>query len=346
MAATIRLTKACNLRCPHCYVNAGQKLENELSLKEIKSVIDQLKDLKIFSIFFTGGEPFLRKDLVEILKYTDRKGIGIAISTNGSFLNREILKKIKNLRFDLFQISIDGPKKIHESIRGKGSWERTIANIKLAKSILKQKVGLGVVIMKNNWNDLGQTISKGVACGADKITLMCLILSGRANQKINPSSREFLKSVNKIFNKYRNFESKAEFSKDTTIPSALIPKEWREKDLHRTFAPCSFPYYIAINSNGDVAPCDGLFNYPEMIVGNIRKNSLSEIWRESKLLEDLRKINPSDLKGVCKKCIYRDYCAGACRASAYINYHDFKMPDPVCQTIYEDGLFPKDCLKS
>jgi len=58
MAATIRVTKACNLRCLHCYVNAGEKLENELSLEEIKSIIDQLAKLKVFSIFFTGGEPF------------------------------------------------------------------------------------------------------------------------------------------------------------------------------------------------------------------------------------------------------------------------------------------------
>jgi len=346
MAATIRVTKACNLRCPHCYVNAGEKLENELSLEEIKSIIVQLAKLKVFSIFFTGGEPFLRKDIVEILKYTNKKGVGIAISTNGSFLNKEVLKKIKNLRFDLFQISLDGPKEIHESIRGKGSWQRTIANIKLARSILDQKVGLGVVIMKNNWNLLDQTIAKGVNCGADRITLMCLILSGRASEKLNPSPKEFLESVNKIFDKYKILQSKAKFSKDTTIPSALIPKKWRGKGLHRTFAPCSFPYYVAINSNGDVAPCDGLFNYPEMIIGNVRKNSLSEIWQKSKLLRDLRKINPSDLKGVCKKCIYRDYCAGGCRASAYINYRDFRMPDPICQTVYEAGLFPKDCLKS
>lgn len=346
IAATIRVTKACNLKCPHCYVNAGKKLKDELSLKEIKSVIDQLANLNVFSIFFTGGEPFLRKDIVEILKYTDKKGIGIAISTNASILNKEILEKIKNLRFDLFQISLDGPKEIHESIRGKGSWQRTITNIKLARSILKQKVGLGIVIMKNNWNVLDQTIAKGVNCGADRITLMCLILSGRASKELNPSPKEFLKSIHKIFDKYKILQKKAKFSKDTTIPSALIPKKWREKGLHRTFAPCSFPYYIAINSNGDVAPCDGLFNYPEMIIGNVRKNSLWEIWQNSKLLKELRRINPSDLKGVCKKCIYREYCAGGCRAAAYINYRDFRMPDPVCQTIYEAGLFPKDCLKS
>jgi radical SAM protein with 4Fe4S-binding SPASM domain len=346
MAATIRVTKACNLKCPHCYVNAGKKLKDELSLEEIKSVIDQLASLKVFSIFFTGGEPFLRKDIVEILKYTDKKGIGIAISTNASVLNKEILEKIKDLRFDLFQISIDGPKKIHESIKGEDSWRRTINSIKLAKSILKKKIGLGIVIMKNNWKFLDKTIIKGVNCGADRITLMCLLLSGRANESFSPSPKEFLHSVNKIFDRYAVLQSKAKFAKDTTIPSALIPKKWREKGLHKTFAPCSFPYYIAINSNGDVGPCDGLFNYPEMIIGNIRKNSLSEIWQKSKLLRELRKINPSDLKGVCSKCIYREYCVGGCRAAAYINYHNFRMPDPICQTMYEAGLFPKDCLKS
>lgn len=346
LAATIRLTTGCNLKCPHCYVNAGEKLENELSLGEIKSIVDQLAELKVFSIFFTGGEPFLKKDIVEILKYTNKKGIGIAISTNGTLLNREILEKMKNIHFDLFQLSLDGSKEIHEKIRGKGSWQKIISNIKLAKSILKKNIGLGIVITKDNWDFLDETIANGVNLGADRITLMCLILSGRASKKLNPTPKEFLESINKIFNKYKTLQSKARFSKDTTIPSALIPKEWREKGLHRTFAPCSFPYYIAINSNGDVAPCDGLFNYPEMIIGNVRERSLLEIWQKSELLEDLRKINPSDLKGVCKKCIYLDYCAGACRASAYINYQDFTMPDPVCQTIYEAGLFPKDCLKS
>lgn len=67
LAATIRLTKGCNLRCPHCYVNAGLPLENELTLKEIKSVIDQLAKLKVFYVFYTGGEPFIRKDIVETL---------------------------------------------------------------------------------------------------------------------------------------------------------------------------------------------------------------------------------------------------------------------------------------
>jgi radical SAM protein with 4Fe4S-binding SPASM domain len=345
IGATVRLTKACNLRCPHCYVNAELPLEDELRFDEIKKVIDELAKLKTFSVFYTGGEPFLRKDIVKILQYTHQKELGISISTNGTLLSKNLLKKIKNIPFELFQISLDGTKEIHESIRGKGVWGKAIEAIKLAKRILKKNIGLGIVLMKRNWKILHEVIYEGFMAGADKFTLLCLILTGRANKSQNLTPKEFLESVKLAFDEYEKLRGKIKIAKDTTIPPALIPEKWRKKGLYKTFAPCSFPYYIAINSNGEIAPCDGLFNCPEMIIGNIRENSLSEIWHKSKLLKELRKIDPSDLKGVCKKCIYKNYCAGGCRAYAYIKYKDFTMPDPVCQNVYEAGLFPKSCLK-
>lgn len=345
LAATIRLTKGCNLRCPHCYVNAGLPLENELTLKEIKSVIDQLAELKAFYVFYTGGEPFIRKDIVEILKYTHQKGIGISISSNGTLLNEDLLRKIENVPFTLFQISLDGTKEVHDSIRGEGTWVRAIRAIKLAKSILKKNIGIGTVITKSNWKILDKIINDGVNAGADTFTLLCLILTGRADNSQNPTPEEFLSSIQLAFKQYGQLKSGLKLAKDTTVPPTLLPKFWREKGVYLTFAPCSFPYYLGINSDGSVAPCDGLFNFKEMIIGNIRENPLREIWSKSKLLKELIKVDPVDLKGVCKKCIYKDYCGGGCRAHAYIKYGDFTKPDPICQTVYEAGLFPKDCLK-
>lgn len=345
LAATIRLTKACNLRCPHCYVDAGCPLKNELTTKELKLIIDQLVRLKVFYVFYTGGEPFLRKDISEILKYTHKKGIGISISSNGTVLNKDILNKVKDIPFTLFQISLDGTKKIHESIRGKGSWDKAIKAIKLARSKLKGNIGLGTVISKKNFYLIDKILSTGASAGADTFTLLCLILSGRADESQNPSPKEFMNSVKLAFKEYKRLRPALTLAKDTTVPPALIPSTFRKKMLHMTFAPCSFPYYLGVNANGDVAPCDGLFNIEEMVVGNIREKPLEEIWRKSKLLKELRKINPSDLKGICGKCIYKDYCCGGCRAHAFIKYRDFAMPDPVCQTVYEAGLFPKDSLR-
>lgn len=344
ISASIRVTNVCNLRCPHCYTEGGQILKNELNIDEIKSVIDQLAKLKTLYLFFTGGEPFIRKDIVAILNYTNRKKIGISISTNGQLVSREILDRLKELNFDLFQISIEGTEKVHDEIVGRETYKKTIKAVVLAKSILKKNVGVGTVMMKKNWDILDKVMEKSSWAGANIFALILLIVTGRTDENMMPSPNEVLKGLQLLFDKYGDLKSKIKFAKNTTIPPALVPKEWRKKGLHKTFAACPFPYCIGISADGYIAPCDGLFNCNEMILGNIREKSLSEIWNESKILKEIRKINPSDLKGVCKKCIYKDYCAGGCRAHAYIKYRNFTAPDPICQMIYEASLFPKDCL--
>jgi len=345
IAGSIRLTNACNLQCPHCYTNGGKALPNELILSEIKSVIDQFSELKTLYTFFTGGEPFIRKDIVEILQYTFKKKIGISLSTNGQLLNKEILEKIKNIDFKLFQVSLDGDESLHDMIRGKGAGKKAINAIRLATEILKRNVGVGTVMMKYNYKVLDKVLDEAVKQKADIFALMFLIVTGRADESLKPDPKDYGMALEAVFDKYKKVKSKIRFAKNTTILPALIPKEWRKKGLHKTFSPCSFPYCIGIDAKGDVAPCDGFFNCPEMIMGNIRNQTLKEIWNKSKIVKDIIKINPKDLKGVCKKCIYRDYCAGGCRAYSYIKYKDLTMPDPVCQEIYEAGLFPKDCLK-
>lgn len=345
IAGSIRLTNACNLRCPHCYTDGGKALQNELTLNEIKSVIDQFSELKTLYVFFTGGEPFMRKDLVEILQYTFKKKIGISLSTNGQILNKEILEKIKNIDFKLFQISLDGNENVHNMIRGKGVGKKTIDAIKLAKKILKRNVGVGTVMMKYNCNVLDKVLVEATKQKADIFALMLLIVTGRADESLRPDPKKYITALKAVFDRYKKVKSKICFAKNTTILPALIPKEWRKKGLHKTFSPCSFPYCIGINATGDVAPCDGFFNCPEMIIGNIRNQTLKEMWSKSKIVKNIIKINPEDLKGVCKRCIYRDYCAGGCRAYSYIKYNDLTMSDPVCQDIYEAGLFPKDCLR-
>ncbi len=345
IAASLRVTNACNLRCPHCYTEGGRVFKNELNTEEIKSVIDQLAKLKTLYIFFTGGEPFLRKDIIEILRYTSEKKLKISISTNGQLINKQLLEKLQKLNFTLFQISIEGTKEVHNSIIEQETWEKTIKAIVLAKSVLKKNVGVGTVMMKENWNILDRVILDASRQGADIFSLMLLIVTGRAEDSMMPSPKEILKGLQKLFSQYKKLQTKIKFAQNTTVLPALVPKEWRKRGLHKTFAPCSFPYCIGLSANGDVAPCDGLFNCPELIVGNIREKSLLDIWSKSKILKEIRKINPADLKGVCHRCIYRDYCGGGCRAYGYIKYRDFTMPDPICQTIYEADLFPKDCLK-
>ena len=97
VGSSLRVTMGCNAKCKHCYTMGGRKLENEYTTEQILEIIDQLSKMNIAQMFFTGGEPFLRKDIVKILNYANEKGIDILISTNGSILKEETIQQIEHL---------------------------------------------------------------------------------------------------------------------------------------------------------------------------------------------------------------------------------------------------------
>ena len=92
------ITYACNLKCKHCLTSAGDRLKDELSLEEVKEIIDQIVDMKVFNICFLGGEPLMRNDFLEILEYATKSNIGITFSTNGSLINNEVIRKLERLK--------------------------------------------------------------------------------------------------------------------------------------------------------------------------------------------------------------------------------------------------------
>ncbi|HII92343.1 MAG TPA: radical SAM protein [Methanosarcina sp.] len=347
MAASIRLTKRCNLKCVHCYADSkyGIKGDYELKTDEITSIIDQLADLSVNEIFFTGGEPLMRQDLADILRYTSRKGIRVLMSTNGIALTESFLEKVKDVDFKLFQISLDGPKKVHEQIRGPGSFERAISAVKLASMYLKKNVCVGTVLSNINAQCIDKTMELAYGAGADTFALMFLILSGRASEKISPSAIQIKSALDNTFATYRRLSPNIRFAHNTTIPPALYPPDLVNAGIHTKCALCSFPYTIGIEANGDVAPCDGFFGPYNFVAGNIRKQSLKEMWNCSQQFHIVRETEPQKLTGVCKLCRYQDFCGGGCRASAYINMNDITSPDPVCDRLYQANLFPISSLR-
>ena len=122
------ITERCNSSCQYC--NVGRTESPELSTGQVIDIIDSLKSLGTKLIKFTGGEPLLREDIVEIINHTHSRGFVVILSTNG-ILFPEKIKKIKKL--DGVTFSLDGPEEIHDRIRGRGSYEKTIEAIKTAK---------------------------------------------------------------------------------------------------------------------------------------------------------------------------------------------------------------------
>ena len=346
LSLSVRVTKRCNLKCQHCYANSGAPLGKELGREEISDFLSEAKEIGCCGTFYTGGEPFVRNDMVDILKDTDAKGIPIYISTNGTLVNEEVLQNLKDIPFRLFQISMDAPfPEGHDGIRNvDGTFERATQAAKAAAKILKENVALSSVLMKDNYQEIPGVMQLAAELGADTFALMILLVTGRASLKIDPEPEQKLQAFQGIFNKYRELNGKIKFANNTTIPLAFIPEDLRSPE-NPLFCLCSFPLTMGIDEVGNAFPCDGFMNFMEYKAGNIRENSLLEIWENSKILNMLKKVELNDFKGVCAKCKLLEVCNGGCRAGALIRYGDLKMPDPVCQDFFEHGLFPKECLR-
>lgn len=343
-AASLRVTMACNLRCKQCYAIAGKKLNDELSLLEIKRLIDQLKELGTIRIFFTGGEPFTRPDILEILRYTDQNGFAIYISTNGTLITRETVKDLKSLKhLRTFQVSIDGLEALHDSIRGvKGTFKKAIKTIKWAVRELEDtKITIISTLMQDNASEMEKLLKLAIQLNVDTFGMVDLYPVKRSTEASELSVFQKYKIFQRLSKVYIN-EKPRKLKIGFLVPPAVIPEPIRQLEYGCGYV-CSFPSLLGINANGDVAPCDGLLNFKRFILGNIRKTSLEKIWNHP-LMKELRKIKPSDLKGVCKKCKHLQFCMGGCRARAYLAYGNFKAPHSLCQSFYEKKLFPIENL--
>jgi radical SAM protein with 4Fe4S-binding SPASM domain len=337
---TIRVTKACNLRCLHCYSISGKKLKDELSLEEIKKVIDQAKELGAIRIFFTGGEPFIRPDILEILKYTDEQKFAMYISTNGTLLNKNVINSLQSLKhLRTLQFSIDGLSRTHDLIRGKkGTFKKAITWMKFAKKTFKNtntKIVLIFVLTKKNKDEVTKVYKLAISLGVDAFGLIPLYPVKRSEKAEDISPQEKFRIFKDLCKIYITKKPKTKIG--LLIPPGLIPKPLKEIEYGCGYV-CSFPSMLGIDANGDVAPCDGLFSFKNFILGNVRKDSLKKIWNHP-LMKKLREIKPSNLKGICKQCEYLEFCMGGCRARAFIEYGNFNAPNPLCQSFYDNNLF-------
>lgn len=151
--AYIEVTRACNLRCKHCLNNSGKVMKNQLTTEEIYKLINDLANAGIQEIRFTGGEPLVHKDIYKMIELATKLGLYVSIGTNGTLIDKQTAQKLKDAGLKKAVTSLDGIKEKHDSIRGKGNYEKTVASIKyLQEQGIKIKVNS--VIMRSNMDDV------------------------------------------------------------------------------------------------------------------------------------------------------------------------------------------------
>jgi radical SAM protein with 4Fe4S-binding SPASM domain len=314
------VTHRCNLRCQHCRLKEDAKLAAELSLAEVKQLIDELSAMKVFVLGLSGGEPFTRSDFADIAIYAARSSIGrVFLSTNCTLINEDILSKLGGYR-DKFvlKVSIDGVGDTHERVRMMpGVFIKTVEGIKLAVS-LGFRVQVTTTLMKSNLAQFIKIIEFVKKLGVQKHRIIDIMPLGRASADLVLSDEE-RKSIWSMFK--HNKERLTQSNGEVTLEMPFMELSPGEFTCRAGRSECG------ILPDGTVVGCRLL---PEITSGNIRDRSFREIWNDADAFRPFRELTPGKIIGNCTSCEYGEVCRGGCRAYAIAVHDDFYMPDPRC----------------
>ena len=299
------ITKTCNFYCKQCYSESGKASENELTTKEVFSVIEQFAKNKIFYIYFLGGEPLMRKDFFQILDKCQRYGITTMMSTNGWFVNQNIAKQLYEAGVQIVRVSIDGATaKTHDKIRGmQGSFERALQALGTLKKAGIPNVGVSQTLLTDNYLEVDKIIGLALSYDVNEVQVVQLCSTGRG-KNLNALNLEQFKKARQLVK-----QSLESHPKNHITATEGILRKQCERCVSKRVAMPSFigcpggRSCMAINEIGNVSPCILYRKY----AGSFRKNTLQEIWHSSPLFDSMREIK----KG-CQDCAYADVCAGEC----------------------------------
>ena len=316
------LTKKCNLKCPHCYMEAGKGAENELTTEECISLLDEMKALGTEMVILTGGEPLLRRDIYDIAKYASSLGIWVVMGTNGVLITDRVAEKMIECGVKGVGISLDSidPEK-HNSFRGgRNSWEFSVRALEICKAHGLQ-VLVQTTVMGMNYNEIQELIDFTRDKGAWSFNLYFLVQTGRG-QKMNDLSAEqthdILSNLVDIQDDYRPM-----LVRSKCAPQFKQIAYEKGRGGLESGGCMAGTQYCRIMPDGNVTPCP----YMTVVAGNVREQSFAEIWQTSKVLEELRDV--SQLKGRCGSCEFSELCGG-CRCRAYAEFGDYLQEDPAC----------------
>lgn len=379
------LTRACMLACKHCRAKAQRKRNpDELKTEEVFQVIDQIADFgKPYPlVVYTGGDPLMRDDIFDIIKYSSSKGIRSAMAFSGTKLATEDkIKELKDSGIARIAISLDGSNpKIHDFFRGvSGTFETSLHILEVAKEMGISRQ-INTTVSNYNIKDLPELMKIGVKNGVALWDVFFVVPTGRAKDEIMPSSREFEDVLNWVYDVGKetplNIKSSAathlrriEYMRDAGLYDMVLGDlyYWLKDELESyrgqmdaegiemSSVETGHKHVVAGAHGRSLTAHDGIKRrmgitdgrgmffishigevYPSgflpLIAGNVRKTTLSQIYMETELFQELKDANK--LKGKCGKCEFRFMCGGS-RARAYAVNGDYLSEEPRC--LYPTG---------
>ena len=316
---SIDLSSNCNLQCIHC---RNDKTKNDqIDYNKVIDLVNECEKLEVFHMSFAGGEPFLYPKIYDLLDYVQKLNIPkITVVTNCTILDRDRLKNLDKSKIR-FAVSLDGPREIHNKIRGANIYDDVIDNVKFLLSE-GYYVFLNCTLMKQNYKYFDEIIQIAKDIKVNQINFSKVF-------PVHPEILGFMLSKSDLEELYKKYTKYAD-EKDLIIfldkGYMGFPEEYKT-DISFSMGCRAGISQINVLSNGSVVGCKLLSN---VIAGNIYKDNLETIWKEDKNWTLFRNTDENSEDKNCNLCKYFSACRGGCRAYTYYITGNFYKKDPLC----------------
>lgn len=320
---TWEMTTRCNLRCVHCLSDSGQPAHAELTFEECLGFIDEISRLKVFQVNIGGGEPFVRTDFLDIIKYAHSRGVVTCVSTNGLLLDDPLASEISRLDMLYLQVSLDGATpEVNDPIRGQGTFGKIMLCL---ERLARHRVPFSVntVLTSRNYPQLDQLRALAASFGAE-LRVSRFRPSGRGK-----NSRKKLGPSRKQLEDFAEWLERHDMVRTGDSFFCLTSENRRRKGLDMCGAA---KMTCCVSPSGEVYPC-AFLQETAFRAGNIRELPFREIWLNSGILHAFRNLNVE----ACVSCSRFESCRGGCPAVAYQMFNDISKPDPECLVNLRNG---------
>lgn len=323
----LEITGRCNLKCAYCYnsqFNTPQRFQEEMTTDDIKRLVKEASDMGCKSFAFSGGEPFLRKDIFKIIDFC--KNNKIEFLTNGKILTNRLIDKLSQLpQIKEIKITLDGFKQ-HDYVRRGSNYRQIIKTIKYLKK-KKMTVVINTEVTEKNLNEMPKLYEVLKKLKIDRWRVDLPFIVGRYLENYGkfrlPKPKDFIGVFKKILIDYINNKPSFEFELFNVYKSEISPSNlfiFNRNDHPCSYRSGSFP----LRPNGDMVFCPS-FNMP--MSNYIKEGSLKKAISK-KYKHKFYKLRISDIKE-CKKCRYLKLCGCGCRVDAYYYLKDYARNDPI-----------------
>lgn len=323
MIVSWNTTNACNMYCDHCYRDAGCKAAYELNTAEAKTLLAQIAKAGFKIMIFSGGEPLMRQDIVELVNYASSLGLRPVMGTNGTLLTLDMAQNLKAAGAMGIGISLDSlaSGKHDEFRRFPGAWQGAVQGMRNCREV-GLPFQIHTTIMDWNVDEIENITDFAVREGAVAHHFFFLVPTGRAVSIEDESLRAqaYEDTLSRILTKQQQVDIEL---KPTCAPQFMRIAKQMGMNLRFGRGCLAGTSYCIISPTGQVQPCAYL-NIP---LGDVRKIPFDEIWHNNSVLQKLRTL---DYQGGCGACQYKSLCGG-CRARAAF-YHDgnYMAEEPWC----------------